>query len=167
LIALGDYPVTPAQQNSLPQTQPSFLEKLLQSNLPSDRGFQAAWSVSRVVVGLLMIHNGTSKLADVEGFASNVVTFIGFPYPIFLTYCAAYTEIIGSIFLIVGAFTRLSASALFFTMLIAIYFHLKKTGLQLPPVETASLYAVSFLSFVVNGGGKFSIDQLLLQWRKS
>ena len=49
-----------------------------------------------------MIHNGFSKLADVQGFASGVVSFIGLPYPVFLTYCAAYAEIVSSILLAVG-----------------------------------------------------------------
>lgn len=161
----GDDLVTPAQQNSEPYTQLSLLDKILQSNLTRDRGFQTVWTIVRVAVGLLMIHNGLDKLSDVNGFATGVVKFIGLPYPVFLTYCAAYTEIIGSVLLIIGAFTRLSAFALLSTMLIAIYFHLKKTGLEVPALEMASLYALCFLFFTVNGGGQFSIDALLLRWR--
>lgn len=133
-----------------------------------DRGSsltQAVLVLARVGVGLLMIHNGLDKLADVQGFANGVVKFIGLPFPIFFTYCAAYTEIIASILLIFGALTQLSALALLFTMSVAIYFHLKKTGLSVPDFEMASLYSLWFLFFVMNGGGKFSIDALLNQWR--
>jgi putative oxidoreductase len=126
---------------------------------------QAVWLLARVGAGSLMIHNGLDKLADVPGFANGVVKFIGFPFPEFFTYCAAYTEIIASILLIAGAFTRLNALALLFTMFIAIYFHLKKTGLSIPDFEMAGLYALFSLLFLVNGGGKFSIDALLTQWR--
>lgn len=126
---------------------------------------QIAWSAVRVIVGLLMIHNGLDKLADVPGFAQGVVAFIGIPFPIFFTYCAAYTEIISSILLILGALTQLSALSLLFTMFIALYFHLKKTGLEVPEFEMAGLYASLFLLFAINGGGKFSIDSLWTQWR--
>jgi putative oxidoreductase len=126
---------------------------------------QIAWTAVRVIVGLLMIHNGLDKLADVSGFAKGVVTFIGLPFPIFFTYCAAYTEIIASILLILGALTQLSALALLFTMFVALYFHLKKTGLEVPEFEMAGLYASLFLLFVIHGGGRFAIDALWSQWR--
>ncbi len=126
---------------------------------------QIAWTAVRVIVGLLMIHNGLDKLADVPGFAKGVVAFIGIPFPIFFTYCAAYTEIISSILLILGALTQLSALSLLFIMFVALYFHLKKTGLEVPEFEMAGLYASFFLLFLINGGGKFSIDALWTQWR--
>nr|WP_274381928.1 DoxX family protein [Myxacorys almedinensis] len=120
--------------------------------------------VVRVSVGLLMIHNGFSKLADVQGFADSVVKLIGLPYPVFFTYCAAYTEIGGSVLLALGLFTRLDAVALLFTMSIAVYFHLKGEGLHIAPIETASLYALFYLLFAVRGGGVFSIDTALAKW---
>ena len=114
-----------------------------------------------VLAGLLMIHNGLDKVADIQGFADNVVTFIGLPYPVFFTYCAAYIEIVGAVLLSVGLLTRLSALSLFLTMLVAIYFHLKANGLQVTPLETASLYGLFYLLFLLNGGGNFSLDALL------
>jgi putative oxidoreductase len=53
-------------------------------------------------------------------------------------------------------------------MLIAIFFHLKKDGWQIPPLEMASLYAMWFVFFLVNGGGLFSLDTAIAGWlRKS
>ena len=146
------------------QEQKSIASTVLHSNLTNSNGFQIVWLIVRVAVGLLMIHNGFSKLADVEGFATGVVKFIGLPYPIFLTYCAAYVEIISSILLSLGFLTRLNAVALLFTMAIAIYFHLKGEGLHIKPLETASLYALTFLLFAVNGGGNYAIDTVLAKW---
>ncbi|MBD3886643.1 DoxX family protein [Phormidium tenue FACHB-886] len=146
------------------QTKPTLLTATLQSTAIENRAVQVAWTISRVVVGFLMIHNGFSKLADVQGFASGVVSFIGLPYPVFLTYCAAYAEIVSSILLAVGLFTRLNALILLFTMLIAIFFHLKKDGLHIPPLETASLYALWFGFFLTNGGGLFSLDTAIAGW---
>lgn len=110
-----------------------------------------------------MIHNGLDKLADIQGFAANVVTYIGLPYPVFFTYCAAYVEVVGAILLILGFLTRLNAAALLVTMLVAIFFHIKGNGFKVTPLETAALYASFYLFFLVNGAGKFSIDALLWQ----
>jgi putative oxidoreductase len=92
------------------------------------------------------------------------VSFIGLPYPVFFTYCAAYAEIVSSILLAIGLLTRLNALILLSTMLIAIFFHLKKDGLHIPPLETASLYALWFSFFLTNGGGLFSLDTAIAGW---
>ncbi|WAL62157.1 DoxX family protein [Thermocoleostomius sinensis] len=141
-----------------------FLIRSLKFTQSENVWFQLTWTLLRVGVGLLMIHNGLDKLADVQKFADGVVSFIGLPYPVFFTYCAAYVELVGAILLAVGLLTRFNAAALFATMLIAIYFHLKGNGLQVAPLEMASLYALCFLLFLVNGGGRLTIDARLLQW---
>ena len=43
-------------------------------------------------------------------------------------------------------------------MLVAIYFHLKIDGLEIRPLETASLYALIYSLFAVNGSGLFAVD---------
>ena len=143
------------------KTSNSLLLTIFQSTSVDSIGFQSIWLIARVLAGLLMIHNGLDKLADVQGFADNVVTFIGLPYPVFFTYCAAYIEIVAAVLLSIGLLTRLSALSLFLTMLVAIYFHLKGDGLQIAPLETASLYGLFYLLFLLNGGGNFSLDALL------
>ena len=143
------------------KTSNSLFLSIFQSNSIDNIGFQGVWLVVRVLAGLLMIHNGLNKLADVQGFADNVVAFIGFPDPVIFTYFSAYVEIIGAVLLSLGFLTRLSTLFLLLTMLVAIYFHLKANGLQVSPLETASLYASIFLLFLVNGAGIFSLDTLL------
>lgn len=146
------------------QEQKSIVSTVLNSNLTNSNSFQVVWLIVRAAVGLLMIHNGFSKLADVDGFANGVVKLIGLPYPVFFTYCAAYVEIVSSILLSFGFLTRLNAVALLFTMFIALYFHLKGEGFHIKPLETAALYALTFLLFAVNGGGKYAIDTVLATW---
>ena len=144
--------------------QSSLLTRLLfQSQTNESVWFQIFWLVIRVSAGGLMIHNGLDKLADIQGFADNVVTYIGLPYPVFFTYCAAYVEVVGAVLLILGFLTRFNATALLVTMLVAIFFHIKGNGLKVTPLETAALYASFYLFFLVNGAGKFSIDALLWQ----
>ena len=139
-------------------TQSSFIPSLLKPSVSENTGLQISALVLRVVVGLLMIHNGVDKLGDVQGFADNVVSFIGLPFPVFFTYCAAYAEIICSVLLALGILTRANALALLGTMGVAIFFHLKGDGFHIPPLETASLYALIYLFFTIFGAGKLSID---------
>ena len=134
------------------------LTLIVKSNFTGNSLFQSIWLVVRIMASALMIHNGFDKLADISGFADNVVATIGLPYPVFFTYCAAYIEIIGSIFLALGFLTRFSAIALLMTMLVAIYFHIKVDGFTIRPLETASLYALIFFLFAVNGSGLIAID---------
>lgn len=141
-----------------PPTNSSFLQTLLSSNTTGSVSFQLFWLLIRLIAGALMIHNGLDKLTDVQGFADNVVSFIGLPFPVFFTYCAAYVEIISAVLLIFGLLTRLNALALLGTMAVAIFFHIKADGLQIPPLETASLYAGFYAFFLVNGPGKWSLD---------
>ena len=46
-------------------------------------------------------------------------------------------------------------------MSVAILFHLKADGLQVSPLETASLYATLYALYFVYGGGKWSLDALI------
>ncbi len=147
-------PSTSTPEASLPQ-------RLLASSTSDSSLFQLAWLIARLVAGGLMIHNGIDKLGNVEGFATNVVSFIGLPFPVFFTYCAAYVEIISAGLLMLGFLTRANALALLGTMAVAIFFHLKGDGLKVAPLETASLYATLYMFLLVNGPGTLSLDSIL------
>ncbi|MGD1900872.1 MAG: DoxX family protein [Geitlerinemataceae cyanobacterium] len=140
----------------------SSLPRLLFASSSSEGApFQAFWLVVRLAVGALMIHNGVDKLGDVQGFADNVVSFIGLPFPVFLTYCAAYVEVVSSVLLILGLLTRVNALALLGTMAVAIFFHLKADGFVVPPLETASLYASVYALLLIGGAGQWSLDAIV------
>ena len=53
---------------------------------------QAAWLVFRVVVSVMMVHNGVNKFEDIEGFSTAYVEVIGLPFPIFFSCCSKITE---------------------------------------------------------------------------
>ncbi|WP_448379605.1 DoxX family protein [Gloeomargarita sp.] len=141
-----------------------LVARLLRSDGMPGLGQQVVWSVWRVVVGVMMIHNGFDKLADIPGFAEAYVQVIGLPFPIFFSYVAAGTEIVGSVLLILGLGTRLAAMSLLATMAVAIYHHIKVAGLSLPYLELSGVYAACFLMLTVQGAGWFSCDHLLGQW---
>ena len=115
----------------------------------------------RVIAGVVMIHNGLDKLSNIESFAQAYVEVIGLPFPIFFSYVAAYTELIGAPLLAIGLLTRPAALGLVGTMLVAMYHHVLVAGLSIPYLELSALYTGVFLFYLVNGAGLFSADSLL------
>jgi putative oxidoreductase len=142
----------------------SLATAVLRPNLTPNYWSQAAWTVLRVVAGVVMVHNGLDKLSNIESFAQAYVEVIGLPFPIFFSYVAAYTELIGAPLLVLGLLTRPAAAGLFGTMLVAMYHHIKVAGLSIPYLELSMLYASCFLFFLINGAGLFSADALLGGW---
>jgi putative oxidoreductase len=122
---------------------------------------QTTLAIVRVVVGIMMVHNGLDKLADIENFAHAYVEYLGLPFPIFLSYVAAFTELIGAPLVAIGLFTRPAAFGLFSTMCVAMYHHISVAGLSLPYLELSAVYGAIFLYFAVNGGGLFTTDALV------
>ncbi len=147
---------------ALIQQFPVLLASALRHDSVAPRWSQLGWTVLRVVAGLFMIHNGLDKLADIEGFAIAYVEVIGLPFPIFFAYVAAFTELIAAPMVALGLFTRVAALGLFSTMAVAMFHHVKVAGFSIPYLELSAIYAAIFLAFAVNGGGLFSLDQLLV-----
>jgi putative oxidoreductase len=139
----------------------AFVAGLLRPSLTSSSASQLGLTVLRVVAGLVMIHNGLDKLSDIPGFAEAYVRVIGLPFPIFFSYCAAYTELIAAPLLALGLFARPAAAGLFGTMGVAMYHHILVAGFSIPYLELSMLYAACFLFFALNGAGLFSADNLL------
>lgn len=149
---------------NLTQRLKSLTAFLLQPTLATTYPSQVAWTVLRVVAGLVMIHNGLDKLSDIESFAQAYVSVIGLPFPIFFSYLAAFTELLGAPLLALGLMTRPAALGLFGTMLVAIYHHVKVAGFSIPYLELSTLYAACFFFYLVNGAGLFSLDALIAGW---
>jgi len=139
----------------------SLITKIFRPNVSPNFWQQTSWAILRAVVGIVMIHNGTDKLANIESFAEAYVAYIGLPFPIFFSYVAAFTELIGSPLLILGLFTRPAALGLFSTMCVAMYHHISVAGLSIPYLELSAIYAACFLFFTINGAGLFSTDALI------
>jgi putative oxidoreductase len=117
--------------------------------------------ILRLCVGILLIHHGYEKLNDIENFANAFVRPLHLPFPIVLSYIAALSEIVGSWMLITGLGVRLGALAIFGTMTIAIYHAIMTSGLNIYLLELLGLYWGGALCLVLNGGGKFTIDNLI------
>jgi len=72
---------------------------------------------------------------------------------------AILTEVVASVFLILGLFSRFSAIALFITMAVAVF--VVHAGDPFGTLEKALLYLFIYLNIIVFGPGKFSIDAVL------
>jgi putative oxidoreductase len=138
-----------------------LITSIFRPNVTANFWQQTSWAILRAIVGIMMIHNGLDKLANIESFAEAYVAYMGLPFPIFLSYVAAFTELIGAPLLVLGLFTRPAALGLFSTMCVAMYHHILVAGLSIPYLELSAIYAACFLFFTINGAGLFSSDALI------
>ena len=105
----------------------------------------------RVFTGALLIHHGYEKLANIENFADAFVRPLHLPFPILLSYVAAFSEVIGSWLLITGLFTRLGAMAIAGTISVAIYHAILTAGFNIYLLELLGLYFAAAASIACRG----------------
>ncbi len=128
----------------------------------------------RVAAALIFVPHGWSKVAGEGGagiFAAGLTDTYGIPT--ILGYLAAYSELVGSILLLVGLLTRLDAFLLAATMFVAAFIvQLPDALFEVPPnaikafvvlrgIETPLAMFAICLALVLTGGGRFSLDHLL------
>ena len=121
----------------------------------------------RVITGTVLIHHGYEKLANIENFADAFVRPLHLPFPIFLSYIAAFSEIGGSWLLIIGLATRFGALAIMGTISVAIYHALITSGFNIFLLELLLLYFASSSCIALSGPGNFSIDEVIIRTLKS
>jgi len=117
----------------------------------------------RLCVGVLLIHHGYEKLNNIENFADAFVRPLHLPFPILLSYAAAFSEIVGSWLLITGLATRVGALAIMGTVSVAIYHAIMTTGFNIYLLELLGLYWGGAVCILLNGGGLFALDHLILK----
>ena len=117
----------------------------------------------RVITGSLLIHHGYEKLAGIDNFADAFVRPLHLPFPVTLSYVAAFSEIIGSWLLITGLLTRLGAVAVVGTISVAIYHAVLTAGFNIYLLELLGLYFAAALAVICTGPGLFSIDELIVR----
>ena len=119
--------------------------------------------ILRIAVGSMLIHHGYEKLANIENFADAFVRPIHLPFPIVSSYIAAFSEIVGSWMLITGVGVRFGALAITGTMMVAIYHAIYTSGFNIYLLELLILYLGGALALVLNGGGLFAFDHLIVR----
>ena len=115
-------------------------------------------SLQRIIVGLLFLEHGTSKLF---GFPASPMPMPD-PLPPMLL-ASAVLELVGGALLTVGLFTRITAFIVCGEMAVA-YFMAHAARSFFPIVnmgEPAILYCFIFLYWAAAGGGPWSADSLM------
>ena len=135
------------------------IKAVLSKPLLSDLGLL----VLRVFTGTLLIHHGYEKLANIENFADAFVRPLHLPFPILLSYIAAFSEIGGSWLLITGLLTRFGALAILGTISVAIYHAIITAGFNIFLLELLGLYFAAAAAVLAVGPGCFSIDELIVR----
>ena len=115
-------------------------------------------SIFRIVVGLLFLEHGLSKVFNFPA-PSPVASLSG------LLILAAFLETVGAVLFILGAYTRIVAFILSGEMALA-YFMAHAPRAFYPLVnagELAVLFCFIFLYFAFAGGGPLSVDRAMLK----
>lgn len=111
--------------------------------------------VFRVLIGLMMIFpHGFSKAASFGTLMNTFPDPIGLGSGVALA-MAVFAEVVCSLMLILGIKTRLFATPLFFTMLIAAFQIHANDPWNVK--EKAVLFGVAYLTLIITGGGKYSV----------
>ena len=138
------------------------------SSLPGDLGLL----ILRAGVGLMIAFgHGRGKLftdgrlGPSDQFISGVAK-MGMPMPTVFAWCAALAEFLGGLLLALGLLTRPAALALTINMLVAIvgvHLHDPVFKGDVPGYkEPALLYLLPFLTLLLTGPGRFSLDRAIL-----
>ena len=116
----------------------------------------------RVVLGVILVAHGYSKVFG--GFSKHAQTVSGLGFPHWLAYFSTATEFVGGILLIAGLLTRFVSIAVVIEMLVAIFkVHLKNglIGQNRSGYEFPLCLAVMAFSLIIFGGGPFGLDWLI------
>lgn len=97
---------------------------------------------------LLEYLNGGTDFSDPLGVGSELSLLL-----------AIFAEVICSILLVLGAFSRLSVIPLIFTMLVVMFI----VNAGQPPIylEKASIFLMTYIFILLAGSGKYSVDAIL------
>jgi putative oxidoreductase len=130
-------------------------------------GFDLGRLILRLVVGVLILLHGISKITGGAGFILDVVGKAGLPSAIgYLVYIG---EVVAPILLIIGLWTRAAAIVVVVDMLFAIvlvhlgeFFTLNQTGGW--SLELQGMYLFGALAIACLGAGRYSLGGLYGRW---
>ncbi|MGH8887271.1 MAG: DoxX family protein [Egibacteraceae bacterium] len=134
---------------------------------PLGRLAGAAPVVVRVIVGVIMLAHGWSKLTGPggpAGFGTGALARLGVPAPVLFGYLVTFGEIAGGLALIVGLLTRLAAVLLTVNLVLAILLVKIHVGLiapQGPGAELDLALIAGFVAVALLGPGRPSLDHAL------
>jgi putative oxidoreductase len=130
------------------------MKKLLSTNY-SASAFNIALLILRVTTGVFLAAKGYDKLVHFEQISSHFINFLGLGQKASLS-LTIFAEFFCSIFVILGLFTRLAAIPIVINLAVAVAkghnYDVFGQG------QAAALYFIIFLTILLVGPGKASID---------
>ncbi|MDR2907964.1 MAG: DoxX family protein [Bacteroidales bacterium] len=144
----------------IPEEPKTFMAKL-KSKLDFKPKLDWLVFVRVCIGGLIASHSYTLFNADTMNQTAQLFGNMNIPMPLLMAYVSKSVEFFGGICLALGLLTRLTSLTLAFNMLVALgtafHFNIFAGG------EVPFLYLLLFTTFVFVGGGKFSLDKLLMK----
>jgi putative oxidoreductase len=121
----------------------------------------------RLILGLLILIHGISKIKGGPGFVLDIVEKAGLPEP--FGYLVYVGEVLAPLLVIIGLWTRLAAIVIAINMIVALL--LVHTGqfFQLAPeggwaLELQGLYLIVAVAVALLGAGRYSIGGSAGRW---
>lgn len=133
------------------------MSKLLTTRY-SASAFNAALLLLRLVFGILLMYHGYGKLTHFNEMKSTFMDFMGIGSVASLS-LAVFAEFFCALFIVIGVFTRLAAIPVIILMCVVV---LKVTHSDIfGNGETAMLYLAAYLTILILGPGKISVDGMV------
>ncbi len=132
----------------------------LRASPPRQAGADAALLVVRLVLGILILLHGISKLPPPPAEIAGILTKMNLPAA--LSYGVYLGEIVAPVLIIIGVWTRLAALVMVINMVVAILLvHLPQL-LKLNPeggyeLELQAMYLFTALALMLTGAGRYSV----------
>jgi putative oxidoreductase len=135
-------------------------DSITRTSYDSPATLDVARLLLRLMLGLLILLHGISKIRGGPGFILDIVDKAGLPEP--FGYLVYVGEVVAPILVIIGLFTRASALVIAINMIVAIllvhipqFFTLADTGGW--ALELQGLYVVVAVCVALLGAGRYSV----------
>lgn len=133
------------------------MKKLISTSY-SAGAFNTAMLLMRIIFGVLMMSHGYDKLSGFTETARNMPSLFGMGSTV-TTALVVFAEFFCALFIILGLFTRLAAIPLIITMAYAVF--KAHNSDVFGDGEHAMLYLGAFLTLLIIGPGKISVDGMI------
>lgn len=117
--------------------------------------------ILRIGIGIIFFFHGWSKLTGgVEAWTQlgSTMSIVGITFaPAFWGFMAAFAEVVGGVFILIGLMLRPMSLLLIFTMVIALLTHMTFND-PFGIYSNALKALVVFVALLITGPGKYSLD---------
>jgi uncharacterized membrane protein YphA (DoxX/SURF4 family) len=123
--------------------------------------------IGRILLVLIFLQSGIGKIGNFEGTAKYMASH-GMPFPTFFLIGAIFFELVGSITVIIGYFTRFGALLLIIFLIpttLIFHTHFADPMQKIHFMKNVSMFG-GCLILLTSGAGRFSLGHLLRERNK-